>query len=186
VNFLIFKIIWSITFASVIILDVDIGLLIGLSISIIFIVVKDQMLSIQIKTKPTEDINMNNKDNEIIRLLNYTNCIVLKPEHSIYFANCESFKERIHKIYKIKNENKNKDQTNGKNSVEMTNKTPLIKTNEVSISDDDLFIIMDFSAVNYIDTNGVNTVFELIHDFKKKFYIFNAQGNIFYFSFVLF
>ena len=48
----------------------------------------------------------------------------------------------------------------------------------VELKDPD--IILDFSAVNYIDTNGVKMIAQIIEDFKKCnvfVYICQSQGN---------
>ncbi len=52
------------------------------------------------------------------------------------------------------------------------------KNSSVDLKDPD--IILDFSAVNYIDTNGVKMIQQIIEDFKKCnvfVYICQSQGN---------
>ena len=93
------------------------------------------------------------------------NIKIFKVQNSIYFVNCENFQKSLYKKYgfspidKILSAAKNKS-----------------KIDESSIDPD---IILDFSAVNYIDTNGIKTLQQIIEDFKKVnvfVYICEPQG----------
>ena len=95
------------------------------------------------------------------------NIKIFKVQNSIYFVNCENFQNSLYKKYgfspidKILSAAKNKS-----------------KIDESSIDPD---IILDFSAVNYIDTNGIKTLQQIIEDFKKInvfVYICEPQGNL--------
>jgi anti-anti-sigma regulatory factor len=113
----------------------------------------------------------------------------------LHFSNCESFKKKLFKTYgfsplektsssspisstKTSTQAKliSSDSTNNNlNQIEANNQ------NETLLSlDKDPDIILDFSAVNYIDTNGVKTLHHIIEDYKKVdvfVYVCNFQGK---------
>jgi MFS superfamily sulfate permease-like transporter len=132
---------------------------------------------------------------------------IFKPQHSIYFANSESFKR---KLYKLWSENGDRElitldksstvsEMQSENSrSQLISKMPRQDTN-TSLEDTNRAttnvrfdlnsnsngstklkaLILDFSSVNYVDTNGVKVLIEIIDDFAKsdvKLLICASQG----------
>ena len=166
----IIKATWLIVFSSVVVLDVDYGLVIGVGISILGIILRDQFVQIRQLIKYDELGNF--VDKNLVSGLNYKeskqslNVKVFKVQHSIYFVNCEHFKKRLFKSYGFSPVDALLDKKLDPGNEE------LVKTNAD--------IILDFSAVNYIDTNGVKSVKEIVDDFKRiriSVYICEPQGE---------
>lgn len=116
---------------------------------------------------------------------------IFKIENSIYFATAESFKSNIIKRYEKTLELKViEEDLNNSNSSTVSNENRK-NSGSISISiensTDEYFnlsklpdIILDFSAVNYIDTNGIKAVQQLIEYYIAKdvhVYICNSQGR---------
>ena len=72
-----FKIVWIFTFLSVILLNVDVGLIIGISVSLITIVIKDRFLRMK-------QVSLDNQltENDLTKLKDYDskNCKMFKIE----------------------------------------------------------------------------------------------------------
>lgn len=117
---------------------------------------------------------------------------LFKIEHSIYFSNCEFFHENFYKKYghinhhqHVKLISKLSDKSNEyakslntENNGELT----ALNTTAIGLHRPLPDVILDFSAVNYVDTNGIKMLANLIEDFKKikvHIYIVQAQGKIF-------
>ncbi len=95
--------------------------------------------------------------------------------------NCEKFKEELLNRY-------NSSLSDTQSDLAMTN--PMFELPEINAgSSQDIVnlesekpnLILDFSAVNYIDTNGVKMVEQIIEDFSKinvTVYICEGQGII--------
>lgn len=163
-----------VTFLSVVILDVDVGLFIGIGASILMVLIRDQSAVIK-PIKPlaqfqtffyVDESFISNKyetnvsiDSKAIQ----TDVKIFKLEHSLYFANCEIFQKNLYNLY-------------GFSPLDLEKKS--VDLNLVSANEPD--IILDFSAVNYIDTNGIKILQDLIEDFKKVnvyVYICRFQGE---------
>jgi MFS superfamily sulfate permease-like transporter len=224
---------------SVVVLDVDIGLYIGLGVSILFVVIKDQLFQTRQleKYKYSEyfvdadfiQCNVNkillffyfvfflstfhqliyvfktNKkaDNLINRPLAFVK--IIKLQRSLYFANCEAFKENLFKICQYspydKAETIKRNKINDKKK-ELVNSAVSTSTVMVTMTTrDDTFIeevedefsareqdiIIDMSAVNYIDTNAIKILVELVDIYKKidvKLCFCGAQGSLVSFLFL--
>jgi MFS superfamily sulfate permease-like transporter len=96
---------------------------------------------------------------------------IFKLEKSLYFSNCESFKKKLYRVYGFspleKAQNyKNKSNNELKNG-NCTNKMDHDQNETTVLLDRDPDIILDFSAVNYIDTNGVKALHHIVEDYKK-------------------
>lgn len=161
-----------VTFLSVVILDVDVGLFIGIGASILMVLIRDQSAVIKplAQFEPffyVDESFISNKyetnvsiDSKAIQ----TDVKIFKLEHSLYFANCEIFQKNLYNLY-------------GFSPLDLEKKS--VDLNLVSANEPD--IILDFSAVNYIDTNGIKILQELIEDFKKVnvyVYICRFQGKL--------
>ncbi len=111
----------------------------------------------------------------------HRNVKIFKAQQSIYFVNCEKFKEELFSRY-------GSSLTDTSGDVTMVN--PAFELPEVSIDSMQIIeepesekpdLILDFSAVNYIDTNGVKMVEQIIEDFSKinvTVYICEGQGRM--------
>lgn len=87
-------------------------------------------------------------------------------EHSIYFANCEVFQTKLYEFYSPIKPAQN-------------SQLPESENNLLNLINKELDLILDFSAVNYIDTNGVKKLKQIIDDYKSNgvfVYICSAQG----------
>ncbi len=171
------------TFLSVVFLDVDVGLIIGIGVSIFSVVINDQFFNLQsLSHKKNSEENLANP-----KSMSRKNCKMLKIESSVYFANCKTIKKKLFKeagfdtMEEIFEAQKNANLSNG-----------LIKENGKSSSENQLELeklkknkskskfIIDFSAVNYIDTNGVKMLIDVIENLKKAdvfVYICSPQGD---------
>lgn len=121
---------------------------------------------------------------------------IYKIQNSVYYANCESFKNKLYKKYGLNP----LDKLNEQQSVVLKSAICLDpgaldqikKESENSTSNLDLNIndesiefckepdiILDVSAINYVDTDSVKMFSQLIQDFGKigvSIYICQAQG----------
>jgi MFS superfamily sulfate permease-like transporter len=169
------------TFLSVVFLDVDIGLIIGIGVSIISVVINDQFFKLKsVSYRPYSE-------NDLTKL-DFANQKILKIESSIYFANCKAVKKKLLKaagfnsmddLFKAQN---NVIASNGatkenENGV-ANNQIKLEKTSEKNSKSK---LIIDFSAVNYLDTNGIKMILDVVETLKKAgvfVYLCSPQGNI--------
>jgi MFS superfamily sulfate permease-like transporter len=114
--------------------------------------------------------------------------LVFKPEESIYFANCEIFKKRLVKSYgacpieifekqtsEIPEEDESDESAKKRIQIESAIRNVPVKSKMYPD------IILDFSAVNYVDTNGISIITNIVEDFRKidvSVYICQAQGAV--------
>ena len=172
------KVSWFITFVSVVFLNVDVGLVIGVFVSNLMVVVKDQFYQMRYLSKYDETTDF--IDNELITNVNYpsidSNVFIFKPQGAIYFANCDNFQKKLFKMC-------------GYSPIERLMDQKLKKEAEEEVDDSleleeknrDPDIILDFSGVNYVDTNGVKMITQLVGDFDKvgvTLYICEPQGKL--------
>ena len=114
------------------------------------------------------------------------NIKIFKVQNSIYFVNCENFQKSLYKKYGFSPIDKIMQSGNPSVKYGAINKNfdklEQIKTkseDEIQRKDPDL--ILNFSAVNYIDTNGIKKLQQIIEDFKKVnvfVYICEPQDNV--------
>ena len=179
--FLYQKIVWILTFLSVVFLDVDIGLIIGIGVSIISVVINDQFFKLKSVTyRP-------HSENDLTKL-NVANQKIFKIESSIYFANCKTVKKKLLKAAGFssmdalfKAQNQYAIASNGvKKENGNANADNQIKIENISEKNSIPKLIIDFSAVNYLDTNGIKMILDVIETLKKAgvfVYICSPQGN---------
>ncbi len=120
------------------------------------------------------------------------NSKIFKIEHSIYFSNCEFFHENFYKKYGYLCHNEHVvliekmerrrqlviHDLNGDSVNETTALNRFVAEYHHSPLPD---VILDFSAVNYVDTNGIKMLCNLLEDFKKIdvfIYICQPQGKL--------
>lgn len=89
-------------------------------------------------------------------------------ESSIHFANCDIFQSKLYEIHSpIK-------------PITQCVQLPESENNLLNLIVKELDLVLDFSAVNYVDTNGAKTVKQIIEDYKSIgifVYICNAQES---------
>lgn len=170
------------TFLSVVLLDVDLGLVVGIVVSLLMVILRDQILQIKDLTeyksfKNYVDDSLILKENHAQHGLCSLNVKIFKVQHSIYFVNCEDFKSKLYKKYGLSPVEKFLS-LNGKNN----------KGTQAEFRNPD--VVLDFSAVNFVDTNGVKILKEIVDDFQKInvfVYICEAQGIfLFFLKFMIF
>jgi MFS superfamily sulfate permease-like transporter len=134
-----------------------------------------------------------NNDAELNRPLNLK---IFKIEHSIFFPNCDFFHENFYKKYDElshdehvalieKMISRNRMINHGTNDPrDKINETTALRNDSDYHESDAACLpdcLLDFSAVNYVDTNGVKMLVNLIDDFKKInvfIYICQPQGDL--------
>ena len=130
---------------------------------------------------------------------------MFKIQRPIYYVNADSFQDQLYKSYgRLPQEDKAESSlAKMELNASITNRNSLIANDEdhlkaFPVTSDSPFgsptkrptpaeltakhpdIILDFSAVNYIDTSGVKILQQIIDDFKKMnvfVYICSPQGN---------
>ena len=172
------------TFLGTVILDVDIGLFIGIGTSILVVIIKDMLSPIKkmVKYKNTSsyvekylvDFEENDETTSFATSSFQDNICIYKVKNSIYFVNCHAFQDHLYQTYGFRPQKKNL--INKQNSI--TN----INTFEKDIDQQRCYqdIILDFSSVNYVDTNGMQVIRQIIDDYKCfDIYVMicGAQGN---------
>ncbi|CAF0955390.1 unnamed protein product [Brachionus calyciflorus] len=167
---------WLVTYLGVMILDVDVGLYIGVGFSLLLVILRSQRARTSVLgnipgTKVYESIDACDqaKEFEAIKIIRY--------EESIYYANVDNFKYKIIKLSGVNPANVLKSIKKQKDIQEKLAK----KAHEAGFDDlesqmnpDNIHnaiklknIILDFSCVNYIDSQGVNSVIQLYEIYKE-------------------
>lgn len=205
------------TYLGVVMLDVDIGLLIGLVISIFTVVVHDQLVRVENQVE-SSDPSLGYISTDFIRpessevkpvpncsllkkrllLTDFIRCFklarqkirVFKVHSSIYFVNCEAFLHALYKLYGMSPYDQKKNEESRKLRSPQT-VSPTVGQAEIQIAVSDAIdnaercindncFVLDLSSVNYMDTNGVNMLLQLITDYKKvgvTVYLCSPQGK---------
>ncbi len=183
---------WVITFISVVFLNVDYGLVIGLAVSNFMIIVKDQFFQIRALEAYGESNDFVNKEFVVEikkrHILVDVNVKIFKIQRSIYFANTEYLQKTLFKMYGYSPNSKA--QVNKEFELKVVEE-PATGSEEPSsdvsfttvVARPDPDLILDMSAVNYVDTNGVKCIQQIIEDFKKinvTVYLCESQGKLFF------
>ncbi len=93
------------------------------------------------------------------------NAKIIKVERSLYFVNIEAFKKSI---YEMKSQIEEK--------IQNLSAQNLIASEKCS-----KYLLIDLSAVNYVDTTAVSTLIEIIEDCRNDniyVYICQTQGKL--------
>ena len=105
---------------------------------------------------------------------------ILKAQSSIYFVNSERFRKQLLKYNKI-----------NENSSDLDNRHLELERFGTEKQALGSHLILDFSAVNYVDTTGIKMIVQLIQDLNKNnifVYICQAQGlsctQVYYLKFI--
>ena len=97
---------------------------------------------------------------------NSSNIIFLKPERSVYFINFQSFKENLIKTYGYDPAYLKKTYHQPENNMDNQAITDF-SANDIASTINAPHLILDFSAVNYIDTVAIKVLIEV-----KSFFFF--------------
>ncbi|CAG2164978.1 unnamed protein product [Oppiella nova] len=168
--------IWLVTFLSVIILDIDYGLYIGLIWSLITLIYKSQrprnylLGTVGDQTDVFVPIGKYVSAKEVPGIKIYQFCGPLHFANVDYFTegleqkigfSPKEIKRKLAKLEKIKNSNKincNKNITEHRNRLSYNNKRDTIPKLPTHL-------IIDCSMFSYIDTNGIKTLKRMIADY---------------------
>ncbi len=171
---------WAVTFLSVVVLDVDYGLVIGVGASVLLVVVKDQRF--QLRSLGNYKNTTDYCDQDFVADVSIdagANVKIFKAQRSIYYVNCESFQDELFKQYGFSPVVRLQEiKKNLKGVVNAGFEEDLGKIERI-LRDPD--IILEFSGVDYLDTSGVRLIEQLVDDFKKigvEVYICEAQGEL--------
>lgn len=140
---------WIATYLSVVLLDIDLGLFVGISVSIFTVLARDMLF--KFANGSTVMPITKSFDSDLMRSIQIVNV-----NNSIYFLNSAKF---------LKNMSK---------ALEKANENHLI---EKSIEN----LIIDLSGVNYVDTNGIKVIQQLIDDATKlhlRVFLVNPQESL--------
>ncbi|RNA41964.1 solute carrier family 26 member 10-like [Brachionus plicatilis] len=156
---------WLMTFLGVMILDVDVGLYIGVGFSLLLVIIRSQRARATVLgnipgTRVYECIDACEQAQE------FENIKIIRYEESIYYANVDNFKYKIYKLCGLKPEEVQKKlkKANSKSkNYQRDHKTAKEIMDEIKLK----HIILDFSCVNYIDSQGVNAVIQLHEEYKE-------------------
>ena len=110
------------------------------------------------------------------------NIKLFKVQNSIYFVNCENFLNQLYKQYGLSPEDKLlTDSIEKFGSINKNfDKPDDIPDRQSESPKKDPDLLLDLSAVNYVDTNGAKALQQMIEDFKKInvfVYICGSQGK---------
>ena len=141
---------------------------------------KDQFLRIK-QYSPTN--NQVTSQNDLKKLCEQKNCKLFKIESSIYFANCQIIQKKLYKACGFLNTD---DLFNAQRIANMAGSSIKSETSVIDASASNQILLMkvsdssksnrneravkfviDFSAVNYVDTNGVKILADVIDNLKK-------------------
>jgi len=179
---------WAITFSSVVFLNVDYGLVIGLVVSNFMIIVKDQFFQIRLLGAYSDSPDFVDKDFVVDvkkdHALVEMNVKIFKIQRSIYFANTEYLQKNLFKLYGSSPIDRGQASKEFEMKVVADPGESLGEHSDVSfttvVAKPSPDLILDMSAVNYVDTNGVKCIVQIVEDFKKmnvSVYLCESQGR---------
>ncbi|KAI3379976.1 hypothetical protein SNEBB_010428 [Seison nebaliae] len=139
--------IWLITFLSTAILDVTYGLIIGLLATFLLMIIRTQTQNV-IELIKIDGVYVNKDFYENVDKTNDQSIRIIRYEDNIYFPNVHVFKRSLLKLFNICPE--------GKNKISCTSSNNLLPTKIVD------YVILDASAISYIDRAGIKVLVSLI------------------------
>ncbi|XP_066582584.1 prestin isoform X2 [Prorops nasuta] len=167
--------IWIVTFLSVVLVGIDIGLLVGLLTSLIIILLQ----SIKPYTCLLGHIENSDLYLDLSRYKSAVEIPNVKIVHycgSLNFANSQHFKSEVYKLVGI-NPRKLL-----KHIMKLARKGVFEEEQEFEDKDIVRCIILDMSAISYIDPSSVNVLQSIIGEYAKlqiQFYLANCPSPIF-------
>jgi len=179
---------WVITFCSVVFLDIDYGLVIGVVVSNFAIIVKDQFFQIRLLGAYSDSPDFVDKDFVVDvkkdHALVEMNVKIFKIQRSIYFANTEYLQKNLFTLYGSSPTDRGQASKEFELKVVADPGENLGEPSDVSfttvVGKPSPDLILDMSAVNYVDTNGVKCIVQIVEDFKKmnvSVYLCESQGR---------
>lgn len=145
---------WIGTFLGVVLLDVDIGLFIGVALSIFLIIVRDQSAKIIQLDKYDSSFIDKKFLNETVNITNgNANIKILKIQNSLYFVNISSFISEFHKLTGSKPNLASKTKSENYSIIQ----SDILNATQANVS----YYLLDFSAVNYIDSSALKAILQV-------------------------
>ena len=171
---------WLTTFLSVVLFDVDVGLALGFGVSLLLVVLRDNRVQIRplkmmlnsttfldealVVRRTADEVEQENVSSAQVK--------IFKLQNSLYFVNSENFIKEIYNMYGYKTLLDVQETNNHNKQHENLLTKQLVLPN----------MILDLSACNYIDTNGVKALEKLVNDFNKLnvfVYLCGLQGMLY-------
>lgn len=169
--------IWLVTFLSVVILHVDYGLGIGIIFSAFTVVIRSQRTNMKLYGK-IEDSNIYRNEKDYVKSVQQADVRIVYYNSPVYFANADIFVRQIHEtsgvrpekvLKKMKVMEKERSKAEFSKVVEADGQTtvPNADQNEMKLDLSISCIIIDCSAMNFIDTVGIKVFEQLSTDYSK-------------------
>ncbi|XP_076240598.1 prestin isoform X2 [Calliopsis andreniformis] len=167
--------IWIVTFLIVVIVNIDIGLLMGIIMSLAIILLQSiRPYTCLLGHIPKTDLYL-----DMSRFKAVVEIPGIKMFHycgTLNFANCNHFKSELYRLVGV-NPNKVIERR-----MKLREKGIYIDSQDSEDKPELLCIIMDMSALSYIDSSGVITLHSVIKEFEQievHFYFANCTSPIF-------
>ncbi|XP_003699670.1 prestin isoform X1 [Megachile rotundata] len=169
------SIIWIVTFLIVVLVNIDIGLLSGIIMSLVIILLQSlRPYTCLLGHIPNTDLYL-----DLSRFKTAVEVPGLKIYHycgTLNFANSNYFKSELYKLIGI-NPQKVIEQ-----KIKFREKEIYMKAQDSDEKQELKCVIMDMSALSYIDSSGVSTLHSVIQEFQQidvQFYFANCTSPIF-------
>ncbi|CAF1253318.1 unnamed protein product [Adineta steineri] len=149
-------ILWTMTFVSVVLFDVDIGLYVGICTSFIINTVRTQKPRFFILGQ-VDNTGIYKSTTYFPSVQQYSNIKILRFDESLYACNAPFFKRKFYDLIGIQL-TQQPIISSGKNKNNNNNQKKLMYT----------YVILECSPFNYIDTVGVKLLIHIFNDLKKR------------------
>ncbi|CAF2617941.1 unnamed protein product [Rotaria sp. Silwood2] len=145
---------WFITFLTILLFEVDIGLYVGLGTSFLINTIRTQMPRFAVLGQiDNTELYKNVKVFPVAR--QFANIKILRFDESLYACNTPFFKRKFYELIGIQ-----------------LRQDPLISYDIQNLNQNDgiqyKYVILDCSPFNFIDTVGVKLLIEIYNDLKKR------------------
>ncbi|CAF1291273.1 unnamed protein product [Adineta steineri] len=149
-------ILWTMTFVSVVLFDVDIGLYVGICTSFIINTVRTQKPRFFILGQ-VDNTGIYKSTTYFPSVQQYSNIKILRFDESLYACNAPFFKRKFYDLIGIQL-TQQPIISCGKNKNNNNNQKKLMYK----------YVILECSPFNYIDTVGVKLLIQIFNDLKKR------------------
>ncbi|CAF3377857.1 unnamed protein product [Rotaria sp. Silwood1] len=143
------------TFVSVVLFDVDIGLYVGICTSFIINTIRTQKPRFVVLGQ-VEDTGLYKSIVYFPSVRQYSKIKILRFDESLYACNAPFFKRKFYELIDI--------HLSYSPIIHCGEKTQKNSTNEPTYK----YVILDCSPFNYIDTVGVKLLIQIFNDLKKR------------------
>ncbi|CAF1536595.1 unnamed protein product, partial [Didymodactylos carnosus] len=154
-------ILWTITFVTVILFDVDIGLYAGVSTSFILNTIRTQKPRF-VTLGILDDVPVYKDADLFPTAVQYPGIKILRFDESLYACNAPFFKRKFYTLLNIDTKQKNLFECHHCTSSNEDREAAEEKKVKYK------FVILDCSPFNFIDTTGVKLLIQLYNDLKKR------------------